>query len=186
LVESVTEEIVKRLGIHITKNCPSIKSVLEYFPEPNEKLVFPAVSITVGKPVFRALQPYEKDIGTITNNKADVEYVVGIYDIPIQLDLWTRNKQERDDEYELLFAALNPKIIPMGLALQLTNYYNQWCRYDVSGYENAEDEGSSQRGEWRVKVDLLSTCKAILKGKQFVMTTIENQLEVLDLAVKIN
>lgn len=175
MAESVTKEVAKRLALYLKTATPEIKNVLEYFPEPNEKLVYPCISLTVGKPAFRALSPYEKEKTTPSANKSDVQYVVGIYDIIVQLDIWSRNKEERDDLYETVFNALNPNIVPMGLSLQLKDYYNQWCRYDISNYEFIESEEQSQRGEFRVKFDLLTTCKAIRFGKQYVMATIETQ-----------
>ena len=171
--ESVTEEVIKRLRLHIKGQMPNLKDVLEDFPEPNQKLQYPSVSIFTRGPKFRALSPYVYQQGSVVNHKAEVKWVVGIYDFNLQIDLWARNKEERNDQFNLLFNALNPNITPMGLSLQLTDYYNLWCRYDFDGYEFADGERSSQQAEFRVKLDLLATCKAIRVNKLYTMETIE-------------
>lgn len=181
-VESVSEEIEKRLAAHIKALVPRLHKIILEFPEPNQVLDYPCLTIDTGEPKFQALQPYEMNDPVLVpvNHSADVKWVVGIYDFKIQLDLWTRNKEERDDIYHLLFEALNPNITPMGLSLRLTDYYNVWCRYDLDGFSFPDAERASQQGEFRAKIDLLANCKAIRQNKSRVMETIENNVQVLD------
>lgn len=180
-IASVTEEIGKRLAAHLEASIPSLKKSKLEFPEPNEKLDYPCLTIDIGKADFRALQPYEMEApGALVDHKAEVKWVVGIYDFPIQLDLWTRNKEERDNIFHLLSEALNPNITPMGLSLRLTDYYNLWCRYDVTGHDTPDTERASQQGEFRCKIDLLANCKAVRVNKSRIMETIQTDLQVLD------
>lgn len=180
-IESVTEEVAKRLAAHLKSAVPKLKSTKLEFPEPNEKLDYPCLTVDMGTVTFRALQPYElENPPAPANHLSEVKWVVGIYDIPIQLDLWTRNKEERDDLFHLLFEALNPNITPMGLSLRLTDYYNLWCRYDVTGHDTPDTERASQQGEFRVKIDLLANCKAVRLNKSRIMETIQTDLQVLD------
>lgn len=179
--ESVLEEVVKRLALHFKTQVPKLKAVLEDFPEPNEKLLYPCVSITTREPQFKPLSPYEiLPIENPTHHLAEVKWVVGLYDFKLQVDLWTRNKEERMDLFDLLFNALNPQIQPMGLSLRLKDYYNIWCRYSLDAHRIADDETSSQRGEFRLQVDVLANCKAIRVNKSRVMETIDLDPELLN------
>lgn len=179
-IESVTEEIGKRLAAHLKLLVPKLHKVTLEFPEPNEKLDYPCLTIDNGAPEFRAIAPYTMNELVVKNHMADAIWVVGIYDFKMQLDLWARNKEERDDLFHLLFEALNPNITPMGLSLRLTDYYNVWCRYDLTGHDFPDSERASQQGEFRAKLDVIANCKAIRAGRSRVMETIENNLQTLN------
>jgi len=172
--ESVIDEVVKRLALHLKASVPSLKSVLEDFPEPNEKLVYPCVSITTQAPEFRAVSPYVvRPVSPVKNNSADIMWVIGIYDFKLQLDIWARNKEERLDVFDLVFNAINPVIEVMGLSLRLKDYYDIWCRYDLDKHSIVDDEGTSQRAEFRMKLDLLANCRAIRVNRAKVMSEIQ-------------
>lgn len=156
-------------------------TVLKEWPAANQKLVLPSVTITQGEPKFRALDPY---LLSITNPNVAHEVtsvkIVGEYDLVIQLDLWARNKVERAQYFELLFAKLNPDITPMGLSLQMSDYSNLWARYDLDSHQFVDDEATAQRQEWRCKLSLLANTRAVLSKTEFAIITIENNVTTPD------
>jgi hypothetical protein len=180
--ESVTEEVIKRLQLHIKDQMPQLKDIMKDYPQPNERLQYPSLSIFTKGPKFKAFSPYVFEQSPLVAHKSTVKWVVGQYDFNLQLDLWCRNKEERNDVFDLLFNALNPIINPMGLSLKLKDYYDLWCRYDFVGYEFADSERSAQIAEFRTRVDLLASCKTIRVNKLYVMETIEleEHTELLD------
>lgn len=155
--------------------------VYSEFPTANQKLALPALTIFRGAPDYDNLDPYflsktDPDV----DNKIFVKYIVGQYDLRMQLDLWTGNKKERETLFESVFQKLNPDIIPMGLSLKLTDYHDIWARYDLVGHEFMDDEASAQRQEWRVRLELLAHVKAVLVKEEYAIITIENQLTTPD------
>lgn len=175
------KSIVRELGDYLKAEMPSLADVLEDFPSANEEMQLPALSIFSGQPKYASeLAPYLfTAIPTAdVNHKAPVKLVVGQYDFEMQIDIWCGTKEERFKLYDEFFAAINKLQIPMGLSLVLVDYHNTVARYDISGHRFDDSEAGSQRAEWRVKVDLLATCKAIMERDEFIITEpIENNLE---------
>lgn len=179
--ESISEIVPKKLGQYLLTQVASLKEYYPEFPSPNMTLKNPSVSVFATTSDFRAGAPYKKspvEPADITDSKATVEYVVGIYDFSIQLDLWTRNKEERDDLFDQLFNALNPNIEPMGLTLVMEEYFDQLCEYTYVGHEYGDSEERAQRDEWRVTLNLLATCKAIRTKEDFIMEDLQTASEI--------
>lgn len=170
--ESISEIVPKVLATYLKASVQGLKETYEEFPSPNQKINMPAVSVFASNPDFRPLTPYQipVDPAKVVNNKADIKWVVGIWDFTLQLDLWARNKEERDDIFDALFNALNPRIEPMGLVLQMDEYFNQLCEYVFNGYIMQDSEERAQKDEWRVTLRVLATCKAIRERKEFIIT----------------
>ncbi len=176
--ESVTEEILKRLGNHLASNMPELEEVLDGFPEGNTSINFPSLSIIeAGTSKFtNEMSPYpyvEIEASDITDHKADVRYVVGQYDVSLQLDFWCRSKEERDDLFEKFIQAFNSQFPSLGLNLVLTDYHNVMCYYMMEGYSKEDSEISSQRQEWRVKINIVANCKAILEKEEPIVEETE-------------
>lgn len=176
--ESVTEELIKRIGEHLKDNMPNLSDVLYEFPESNIEIDYPSLSIIQAGDLDYTpeMTPYpyvEIGSGDITASKADVRYVVGQYNGVLQLDLWCRNKEERDDLYEEFFQAFNSQFPVLGLTLSLTDYHSALCRYDLRGSSKEDSEISSQRKEWRVRIDVMFNCKAILEKEEFIVEETE-------------
>lgn len=175
MAESVSKEVLKRLGIHLKAQVSELQEVLEDFPESNVQLKYPALSIFTGAPDHRPFAPYllsktDPDV----NNQSIIKYVVGDYEFRLQLDLWCRSKVERHKLYEKVYLAFTTQFPVMGLSLNLTDYHNTICRYDLVSYDFEEDnEAGSQRKEWRAKMGLVAHCKAIKEVTQYVMQTFE-------------
>lgn len=174
-VKEMTKALAARLGL-----IPGL-TVRDGFPAANLALVMPSLTITVGEPEFMNLQPYEiTRTAPNVGNQTTVKRVVGQYDFRLQLDLWARSTTERDAFFELIFAKLNPDVEPMGLRLKLTAYHDEWVAFSLDKHQIVDDEAGAQRQEWRMRFDLLATCKAILSKDEFAMIDIENLLSTPD------
>lgn len=173
-------EMVKALAVRL-RTIPTL-TVIENWPTANQTLAYPSLSITTGKPEFMNLQPYllSKTDPDPSTHQITVKRIVGQYDVAFQLDLWCRNQVERNAYFDLLFAKLNPDVVPMGLRLQLSAYHNQWASFAMTGQQYMDDEAAAQRQEWRCKLDLVGSCKAVLANTETAMITIENQLTTPD------
>lgn len=180
--ESITEAIPNQLGEYLVDAVEDLKEFYDEWPQANETLDMPCVSIITLNPEFRPLMPYyiKPTDPEIAAHKADVKYVVGIYDIPIQLDIWARNKEERDDLFDAVFNALNPTISPMGLVLGLEQYHNQLCDFVMTGHEHGDSAERSERDEWRTTLKLLATCKAVRIRKDFIIEETELTTQTYD------
>jgi hypothetical protein len=179
--ESITEIVPKVLAAYLKANVQGLKQAFDEFPASTQKIDMPSVSVFASSDAqFRPLMPYVQPIedSQITNSKAKVRWVVGIYDFNLQLDLWARNKEERDDVFDSLFNALNPKISPMGLVLPMEEYFNQLCDYLYVGHTFQDSEVRAQRDEWRVTLNLVVTCKAIRERSEFIIETTQTAAEI--------
>jgi hypothetical protein len=173
---SCVKAVLENLGRHLKSKMPHLAQVIYEFPSANVQLRYPSISILAGNPQFTPLHPYLLTQGQTQNNKASVKRVVGAYDFELQLDLWCRDKFERFSMYEEFFQAFNSQIMPMGLSLKMSDYYDVWCRYDLIGYDLDDSEISSQRAEWRARINLLANTRAVIEKTEIVVETIENNL----------
>lgn len=178
--ESITEIVPAALGKYLLEAVNDLEEYYPEFPQPNRSIEMPSVSLLFSSPSFSPDQcpnPVSPvDPLAIQNSQADVNWIVGQYDGNLQLDLWARNKEERDDLFDAIFNALNPNIRPMGLTLELEDYFNVLCDYLYVGHDIEDSEITSQTDEWRVTFRLLVTCKAVRKRKEFIIEESELQL----------
>lgn len=154
-------------------------TVLTEWPGANQKLAYPSLTIFSGEPVFTPYTPYEVSrTAPDVNNQIISTMVVGEYDVTFQLDLWCRNKLERETVFGQVFDAINQVVVPMGLSLQLTDYFNEWARYDIDRHSFVDDEAGAQRQEWRVKLSLLANVKCLKQLTSYAMITIVDTVGV--------
>jgi hypothetical protein len=155
--------IIRTLGQYLKQRMPELNTVIEGFPEFNERLVYPCVSLhVVGEPQLTNLPP--SILKAYPNSEdpdlLDVVYKVGFYDLSIQADLWVGYKSQRDVWYDKFSDAMSSQFLngdkPMGLSLELLEYYGAIARYDQVGYTFEDGEAGSQRAEWRVKIRLIA------------------------------
>ena len=95
--KGVTFSMVKGLVGFLKTNMPSVQQAVDDFPNPNQKLIFPAISVMTKSPVYVPFQPYviakgEKDLAT---GKYPVTKVMGSWDFSFQIDLWAESKPAR-------------------------------------------------------------------------------------------
>lgn len=167
-LRGVGYEITKRLGLFLKENMPSLNDVVYDFPMGNVDLDLPTLSIiTVGRPNYlNELNPYVINTPSLSpGDDASHKYkwVVGWYEFTLQLDIWCGSKHERDSLHEELFQAFHKDPEKQGVNLTLDDYHEIVCRYDLDGYLFQDSEDASQAQEWRVKIDVLANCKAVIE-----------------------
>lgn len=186
--EAITEIVPKKLGQYLLDEVSGLKEYYDEFPAPNMTLKMPSVSIHAVAPEFRPQAvPYRQKDPIVPNTTPGQDqtpqhtnWVVGFYDTKLQLDIWAGNKEERDDLYDAVFNALNPKISPMGLTLKMDEYFDQLCDYLYVSHVYSDSEERSQRDEWRATLTILATCNVIRTRKEFVIETTDLDIAVLD------
>lgn len=177
--ESITEVLIATLKKHIEDTCPSVRQVLESFPEPNLRLNKPSVTIYLPRLDYApSANPYKALQGDTTNHQADVDWVVGDYEGELKLDLWAGNKEELDDVFDELFNSLNPTICPTGFTLILEEYFNQCATFVYVGHDRVNNEGASKQDNWRISLDVLTACNAIRSRKEYIIENTEVDVTV--------
>jgi hypothetical protein len=162
------------LEIYFQRAMPELNHIIQDFPNPNDDLIFPGLSLThqVGAGSFTNFQPTEESVSSPPkpDKTVDVVYVVGQWDFKVQLDFWCSSEPERNRIFSKAKDVLNPDINPMGLRLQMPNYHGAWASFTLDGFDHNDGEQASQRGEWRVIVMLLVTCPEIREAKSIAIT----------------
>lgn len=177
--EQVTKAILKELGDHLGKRMSVLKDVLLDWPDANEVLNYPTLSITTNTPTFLPLMPYQLSAeDPKANNKIRTLNVTGQYEWNLQLDFWTGTKPERHSIYSQFVAAFNSQYISgeredVALALALKDYHGIFAIYDQTNYSFPDSEESSQRREWRLKVNVLANTKQVLERESFAILETE-------------
>lgn len=161
--------LAEALAAKLRTAVPSFAEVYPEWPEMNQQLVYPSCAITTREPVYTRCAPYLLSIGDVVNNQATSIYCVGEFEARVQLDIWTRYKIERDTFYDRVFQVLEPAS-GLGLALQLSDYFDQWATVTQLSFKFDENPEAVARKEWRVFVELAVTCKAISTAQDYVIT----------------
>jgi hypothetical protein len=186
LADNVTKAVLEALGTYLKTAMPKIKNISFDWPNPNVALQYPCITITTGSPEFANMMPEFLSRSAIQNNKATARYEVGSYEFSLQVDIWCGSKEERFRIYDDFFKAFNANVEVMGLALQLTKYYDIFARYDLVGYDFNDGEEPSQRAEWRARLQVRASCKAILEKTQYIITQpIESDAEITDNEIEV-
>ncbi len=196
LNDEIAEIVPKALGEYLLNNVSGLREFYDEFPSANNAFTTPSVSVIVSTDDFRAIankQPLTPPVAPSppTGSGEDqepqqVHWVVGFRDFTIQLDIWAGSKEERDDLVGAVFNAMNPKIDPSGLVLNLDEYFNQLCDYLVINRNNGDTEQSSQTGEWRSTWTILASCKSIQTRQEFVIENTDLDAEFFNTAEPIN
>lgn len=187
MVSVVTREVTERLIQHLKKNVPGIRNFFTEWPDASMQLQYPSITLLTKNPTHQSFNPYIYTQGATnarTNYRAaECLYVTGQYEFPLQLDLWTKTKEDRHTYYDLLYKALVPDPAKTGFRLTLENYHDAPANYLLQGFRYDDQETTSQRTEWRVIVDLIADCKAIVRKEEFVILETELTLEVTERTV---
>lgn len=171
---SITEEITLALAEFLKAKMPELRAVYDEYPEPNYKIQTPSASIMTQNPTFSTQTPKPISLpNPDAKNQMNVKWIMGHYQIPLQLDLWAANKRQRNQLFEAAFVVLNNEVWPQGLNLPLYRYYNQFAHYHVRSYSLMESEDGSQRQERRARIDLIADVNAIVERKEYGITQIQ-------------
>jgi len=171
---------LRGLGAYLCKSIPGLSVRFEW-PNGNQKLNFPEVSLFSGMPKIMNRTPeLIAKTAPDAHNKIVATEVIGEIDFKLQMDLWCIDKVQRDTYLLALENAINAAVGDntgsnngAGLSLQLTDYYNDWVRFDLDGFQYIDDEAAAQRGERRVKIDLLVNARIIQLRSYYAMVNIE-------------
>ena len=176
---SATEAVKSALVAYLKASMPSIKDVFDDFPNGSQNLKYPCATVVTGRPTYQSIDPYVISKGAVdsASRRAPVRRVVGNYEIPMQVDIWSAHKIQRHKLYEELFAAVNRQVVPMGLSLKMVNYFDQHAHFHITGFDFPDSEEQSQRQEWRAIVSLTCTVNHVLETSEFLMETIETTVE---------
>lgn len=154
-------------------------TVLQNFPYANQELNYPSVTITQSNPTRTPEMPWITSQTTPdVNNQITVNTIVAAWEDTFQLDLWCRNNLERDKYLALIIDAFRNNEPNDGLSLQMTNYFNEYARYELESTENVEDEASVQRQERRAKIRLTVNCREVKQKTYYSMAIIQVEAEV--------
>ena len=183
---AATETVIKTLKRHIEANTTAFKNVYEEFPNANEKLLYPSVSLETKPSNFI---PYPPTPVRTTPHPTDPTKIflfekVGSYEVPIQLDIWARDKVQRNEMYKVFFRLFNKGYFknsaPMGLSIELIDSNNTIARYEQLGYNYIGKEEGAIRGEWRVIINLMANFNQIEKVTRSRMSIIELRTQISD------
>ena len=153
---------VRGLQKYLQDNVPELNKVYDEWPYHGDEMELPCCSIiTAGTPEYTNLQPYTySKIADPDNAQNDIIYqAIAQLDGRLQVDIWTEYKIQRGEILELISKAINKQNIqqdlPNGLSLTMTDYHNVIARFDQVGYTYMDSEETSQKSQWRVKLDIL-------------------------------
>jgi hypothetical protein len=156
-------------------------TVYKEWPSANQVLAYPSVTIFTGQVKGMNRTPEQMAITEPdVNNQVVVTEILGEYDAKMQLDLWCANKFQRDTVLGQIFDAINLAATDdtgdnnaAGLSLQLTDYFDDYVRFDIDGFTYVDDMAAAERQERRVKIDLLLNCRAIKDRTLYAITQVQ-------------
>lgn len=177
--------LLKGLITHLKANMPSLAEAYDDFPNPNQKLKYPCLSIFAKAPEYQPMMPYVVGKGSVIvggpdDGKVPVRKVMGAFEYKLQIDLWADSKPARAKIESELLGAFSKDPSVAGISLQLADYFNEWVRFDITSFDYPDSGEASQRSEWRTLITVLASCKHIAETNAFVIETIENNLETPD------
>lgn len=179
---SVFKSLMNSFCDYLMAEMDGLQSANAGFPTPSEVLQFPCLTVVLGQPSFEATDPYVVSHGVKNEEtgKTPVRRVVGSYEIPMQVDLWSDYKAKRAPLFDQFFHAVNKRVIPMGLSLPLPSYYGSIARFHITGFSQPDGEEASQRKEWRAIVNVVCTVNQIIESDEHLVETTEVVADVGD------
>lgn len=175
-IGDVPDIAIANLAQFIRTNLTAL-TVKEEWPYANEKLDFPALTISsIDKPKRMPQYPYPVSDPILVDGMLNVNMLVATWDFQLQLDVWCRSKLERKQYTDAIIALFNSQEIdqtPDGLSLTVTNYFSEIFRFEIQDIMCVDDEAAAQRQERREKITVLVNCNEIRVKKYYAMNTIQ-------------
>lgn len=147
--------------------------IFDEWPSPEYKNDCITIAVTtVGEAELQNRMPcvHKRQDDPEDSNKLLVDYIVGQYNLGIQVDVWTEYKAQRDDWYEKIDDVLDSQFLESeqsrGLSLTMVEYFDAIARYDQVGYNYSDSEESVQRSEWRVRFNISASFPKIRRKVQ--------------------
>lgn len=182
---------LKALAKDMQEKIPELKKVYEHWPGPKDALEMPCASIMVmGSPRLASSPPTIKSKVQDPDNELNwlVTYLMGEYNKTYIVDLWCEYPHLREQLYEKIADYFDRQFLSgeremPGLSLELTDYYaGAFACYVNVGYTFSEQEESSQRSEWRVRIEVLANYPRIKVKSEPKMAEIIVKSEIGDQA----
>ena len=133
MADSVSKELLLRLSLHLQKYVPGLAQVSSEWPNANQELKYPSITLLTKNPKHHPFSPYPMEKHDTEEElsvpKREVKYVVGNWEWPIQLDIWCKTKEQRNEFFQKLFLAFNLNSSAPGITATMANYHNALARY---------------------------------------------------------
>lgn len=150
-----------------------LTKVLEHFPRPDERLVYPCASIEEkpGANIEQWLSPapledtwgqFDRLIGENGSNKRTVLWLTGEASVDFQLDFWLDTEADREAVEARVSDLFVPEegrqcLVIEGPAL----YYGQPCTYSLEGMHSEDTTDTATRNERRLRCEVHGTCAIV-------------------------
>ena len=151
-------EAVDILGTQL-ETIVGINKVFREFPRPNEPLNPPSLSLISTSTKIEPRMPtvIKNTVDPDDQNDVTSTFILGEYQLSLQLDLWTEYKKERESFYSKIIDIFDSQIASgrsLGLKLQMANYHDVIASYDLLSYNYQDDSNRSLMGEWRIMFEI--------------------------------
>jgi len=89
MAEEFTRAVVNALATHLLSGVSGVAAVYKEWPDKNQALLFPSISLLSQEPRFKRCAPYMHSQGVLIPGTATSlnTYVIGHYDVPVQVDI---------------------------------------------------------------------------------------------------
>jgi hypothetical protein len=174
--EHAVDAAVSQLSKYLLDQITKLRRVYREWPNPSIDLDIPSCSIFSTQQNVTPQRNSEISAEDITGEgiKQRFLYLAGYLDFVLQLDLWSDNKEERNDLAAEIFDAFHPEIgRDSGLSLTLEEYHNTVCRYELQQAQIQDTEDSATRSEWRYRFDLRCHCDLLIQKDGFKVDSIQ-------------
>jgi hypothetical protein len=151
---------------HAPARATKFVKVFHEWPAPEKQLPVPSASVAVGNAVFEPSGMSPREVpGSRYPEEGPGWYLIHVDEavIPMQLDVWAKDKKERQVICERLADLFTGQDGSGGITLDLGDYYyGQTAQYTLPrGYEIVDDSESAQRNERRAIFPLTVNCAVV-------------------------
>lgn len=183
MASDVPDIALSTLANFISTNIPAL-TVKQEWPYANEPLKFPSLTISTNEPKRTPIMPVLlSQTAPDVNHKITITEAVAWWDDTFQLDLWTRNKAERRDFTDQIIALFNSQMSVTGndgLALPMTDHFNELCSYEITTIKCVDDEAAAQRQERREMIKVIINCRELRQRVVYAMVNIVGKIGGFD------
>lgn len=183
LAEYAIDAAVSALEVFLRGEISDVRDVMREWPNPDYQFQYPALTILSAQ---HKITPCRHSIERQTEietdeNQNQVVWRNGYLEFLLQLDLWSNNKEQRNDLAEQIYQVLNPEMgRHSGLTLKMEAYHDTFCRYEIRSSRIDDAEESAQRSEWRYRFELQCHCDLLSSREQHIIKHIKLDESVVE------
>lgn len=177
--------VIDSLATHLQANVSGIAAVLRSFPDPNQVIQYPSISLTVQQP--RAILRDPELVRQVDNDPDDGSttafYRIGSLEAPVQIDIWAQSATQRGEFQDKVISALAFQVESYAsypsyrnnttLNLQLANYHDFLASYSMRTFRWPDTEDAAARREFRALVDVEARADIIIPRVSPKMTLLD-------------